>query len=471
MTILARGSCKNSTRPWLYYGSLLAVLLLSLASHCISAVAFGQHSHLIENIGLYVICQYSAMAGFMLLAWYTSPNATSLNAYKAMFVVAIIARFVLMDISPYTSNDVDRYLFDGRIAYDGYDPYQISHDDEMLIELRNQWQPPAEHAAYATLYPPVSLALFAFCSSFGVEEAQQAWQWLLLFVGLLTVGVSALVLRKAKKLKHFALIALSPLLILETGVGLHVDAISALAVISAIYLWQHKSHAFCGAVIGLGMSIKILPVMLLLPFFFSQETRKGAAKLVLNCVLTVMCIYGITYGLGYYPVGSIGVFFEKWRSASPLFTLIDAHLSGTHTIILIISIIALSASTIAYLCFRNRFPVQQNNVQAIIYACMQFSIALPLLISPVVFPWYLMPLIPVLALWPNLYLIGWMILMPLTYEVLGNFLAHQVWKPAQWPIVILGLWYLFTLFNIISSLIKRSKFSHTNSDLVRASLK
>jgi len=464
MTLQPNASLSYQLKPWLYYGSLLAILLLSLASHFIADVAKGQSTDNMANVGLYVIAQYTLMAFFMLLAWYNSPNESSFRHYKALLMVAIITRVVLIDIAPYTSNDVDRYLFDGRIAYEGYDPYQLSHDSPQLTELRAQWQPPPEHAAYATLYPPVSLALFAFASSFGVENAQLAWQWLLLIAGLSTVWVAALVLKQAKKLKHIALVALSPLLILETGVGLHIDAFSTLAVISALYLWQQKRNALCGAIIGLGMAIKILPVMLLLPFFFSQKTMLDAFTLVFNCVLTVALIYCTTYALGYYPVGSIGVFFEKWRSASPLFSLIGERLSSTEIVIVILSILTIFSSAIAYLSFRYRRSLatkdNQHPEQAsshILYASIQMAIALPLLVSPVVFPWYLLPLVPVLALWPNKYLIGWMLIMPLTYEVLGQFIAYQLWQPAQWPINMLSVWFVFTLCCLALFMVKQFK--------------
>lgn len=474
------GTINSSVKAWIYYGSLIGVLLLSFASYFIADVAQKQTTHLIGNVGSYVMWQYSLMALFMLLAWYSSSNLLQLKNYKALFFIAIVARVLLLDIAPYSSNDVDRYLFDGRIAYEGYDPYQVSHDNPQLTELRKEWQPPQEHAKYVTLYPPLSLALFTFSSSFGVENAQKVWQLILLTAGLLTLWIMGLVLKKAKKLKHLPLVALSPLLILETGVGLHLDALSTLTVIGAIYLWQHKKLAWCGAVIGIGMSIKVLPLMLLLPLFFIQRCFKKASALVINSLLMVVLIYGTTYALGFYPVGSIGVFFEKWRFASPLFSLINEQLSNGQIMALVLTIVGLFASAIAYFCYKSSFchnclknkklsskslsgqglssedfsnkEKEQNNNT--IYACLQLSVALPLLISPVVFPWYLMPLVPLLALWPNKYLIIWMLIMPLTYEVLGEFLANQIWEPAQWPIVILGIFYLFTLASAVIYIIK-----------------
>lgn len=472
-------------KPYVYYGSLIAVLLLSLSSYFIADVAQGKTTHPINTVSFYIIAQYSLMALFMLLTWYTSPNSSTFTSYKSLLLIAIVARVILIDIAPYTSNDVDRYLFDGRIAFEGYDPYQISHDDPKLTELRKTWQPPQEHAKYVTLYPPLSLALFTFSSSFGVENAQLAWQLILLIAGLLTVWVTGLVLKKAKKLKHLALVALSPLLILETGVGLHLDALSTLAVISAIYLWQQKKLACCGAVIGLGMAIKILPIMLLLPLFFIQRTIQGASTLVINSMLTVTLIYGTTYALGYYPVGSISVFFEKWRSASPLFSLVDNVLSPYQIMALIFGIVAILASVIAYLCYTYKFShyiLKNNNVNNehlsnkeaqqnnnIIYACLQLSVALPLLISPVLFPWYLLPLVPLLALWPNKYLIIWMLIMPLTYEVIGEFLSSQGWHPAQWPTTLLGVFYLFTLTSAFIYIVKHFQNLRTNTNTVHVS--
>lgn len=469
----------SSVNAWIYYASLLAVLLLSFASYFIADVAQGQTTHAISHVGSYVITQYSLMAFFMLIAWYTSPNSSTLKSYKWLLLIAVIARVALIDIAPYSSNDVDRYLFDGRIAYEGYDPYQVSHNNPQLTELRKEWQPPQEHAKYVTLYPPLSLAFFTFSSSFGIENAQKVWQLILLTTGLLTLWITGLVLKKANKLKHLALVALSPLLILETGVGLHLDALSTLAVICAIYLWQHKKMALCGGVIGLGMAIKILPLMLLLPLFFIQRSFKKASALVVNCALTITLVYGTTYALGFYPVGSISVFFEKWRSASPLFSVINEQLSNVQVMVLILSIVGVFVSAIAYFCYKNSFShhIKNNKVNSIglssedfnnnseknkesnnvIYACLQLSVALPLFISPVLFPWYLLPLVPLLALWPNKYLIIWMLIMPLTYEVLGEFMANQNWNPAQWPIVILGIFYLFTLFNACTYIVKHFK--------------
>jgi len=443
-------NCKR----WLYYSSLVCLVVLSFSSNFLADIALGQTNFSVENSGIFTIIQYSLMAFFMLLVWFLTPKVPAKSArltnYKTILITAVLVRLVLIDVEPYTSNDASRYLFDGRIAYEGYDPYRISHDAKQLTELRNQWQPPQEHLAYVTIYPPLALALFSYSSSFGVDNAELAWRCLLLLAGLLTVWLCALVLKKAGKLEHLALVALSPLLILETGVGLHIDAFSTLAVAAALYLWQRNLRWYCGIAIGFGMSLKVLPVMLLLPLFFMQKSLEAAFSLVAGWLVTVGLIYGFTVALGYMPVGSIAVFFEKWRNASALFFALDSIdmlATGYQLIAILLAIAIFTVLVIAFVSFKQKERHKTNT--DVIYYCMQLSLALPLLLSPVLFPWYLMPLVPLFALRPNIYLLTWLLLMPLTYEVLGDFLCCQLWLPADWPILLLGILYSLALLKLL----------------------
>jgi len=434
---------------------MVGVLLASSASRVLSELALEKTPILIENIGIYTIIQYCLMAGFMCLAWLTSPKSAQLKNYHALFFCAVLARLLLLDTTPYTSNDVDRYLFDGRLAYEGIDPYRVSHDAPELAPLRALWQPPSEHAAYVTLYPPLALALFSFSSSFGVDWAVMVWKALLLVAGLLTVWLAALVLKQAGKLENLALVALSPLLILETGIGLHLDAFSTLAVVVALYLWQQKLMLACGVAIGVGMAIKVLPIMLLLPLFFAQRFFKDMVSLAAGCFMTVLFVYGLAFMFGYHPIGSIGVFFEKWRNASPLFTALDYLLPLYSLQAALLSIAFVSAGIIAILSYR----IRKNSSAASdsIFNHLQWSLALPLVLSPVLFPWYLLPLVPLLALRPNATLLAWLLIMPLTYEVLGGFLCCQHWDPAQWPTVLLGGLYTLVFVNLLRVFIKSMK--------------
>ena len=59
--------------------------------------------------------------------------------------------------------------------------------------------------------------------------------------------------------------------------------------------------------------------------------------------------------------------------------------------------------------------------------------------SPVLFPWYALSLLPLLALAPSGILIGWTSALPFTYEVIDAFDLSGVWAPSIWPQIVLVL--------------------------------
>ncbi|NRA60727.1 MAG: DUF2029 domain-containing protein [Psychrobium sp.] len=444
MSSLAPVVKSNAFESSQYALGLMLVLFGAGVSHLFSDVK--QSSS--DLLGTLTVLQFSGMALGMLLVWSVQKPIHKLSEVKWLLLVAILARLLLLGVDPYTSNDVGRYLFDGKIALTGLDPYVVNHQHPLLVELRQIWQPPAEHAAYSTLYPPLSLALFALTATAGPEYAQLTWQLVLTLVSIATLFASIWVLRHANKLQHLPLVALSPILILESGLGLHVDAVTALLVMLAIGAWQRQRIGICGVLIGLGVLVKILPLMLLLPLLFVSRSVRAAVLLLLSAILTVVVGYMLTFALGFEPIGSIGVFFEKWRFASPIFSGLSLILSSDEIFLLCISLVGITAASIAYVSF------QKRDEHSSLFTLLQLSVALPLIVSPVLFPWYLMALVLLLALQPNVYLILWLCLMPLTYEVLGAFNHEQLWLPADWPVVFLGMLYAMTALKLLAELWK-----------------
>ena len=492
LSVCKQEALAQAGKRGLVYLSLMAVLVLIGSSHWLGQL----HGELLAGLqpptiagisinfgtfdfGNLVIGQFTLMMLSMLVVWYCglkTLNANSVTKDKDSFVwlvlaVGVLARLILIGADPYTSNDVDRYLFDGRIALTGLDPYQVSHDHPALAQLRELWQPPAEHAKYPTLYPPLALAMFAFAANIGVgfdvESAQLAWQLMLTGASIASLYFIYLLLKAHNKLQHLPLVALSPILIVETGVGLHLDAFSTLAVVAALYYWHRNKLSLVGICIGLGVLCKILPLVLLMPLVFANFSWRRSSIIVLSALSVIIAGYGITLALGFYPVGSIGVFFEKWRFAAPLFSLLN-QLNPQAFVIALTAIttsliVAVGLLAISHQQLNNQQTVVNKEIasaesdlktkhytlsEPLILAC-HLALVIPLLISPVLFPWYLMPLAALLALKPNAALMIVLGVMPLTYEVLNQFICCQIWQPAQWPIVLLASAYLFALVSLI----------------------
>lgn len=435
---------KRTPNRVIFHISCVSAVLISLLSFLLAALGAEKPPY---NMGTYTAVHYSLMALAMLLAWKSAPQGRSLAELRTLLVIAVFIRLILVGSAPYTSNDVNRYLFDGRIAIEGVDPYRVSHDAPALAQLREQWQPPSEHAKYVTLYPPVSLALFALAASTGLDNALMTWKLMLLVASMAILWFGAHVLQHAGKLHHLPLLALSPLLLFESAIGLHVDTFSALAVVMAIYFWQRQAVLLTAVAIGVGTAIKLVPIMLILPLVFTFPNVKIATRFIATVFSTIIALYAITLLLGFHPVGSIAVFFEKWRFAAPLFVVLDQWFDGQQILIIMLLLAGgITLSLAAWLWNKQKhMPVGISSIAL----AGQIALSVPLLISPVVFPWYLLPLVPLMALHPNRYVLGWSVLMPLTYEVLNGFLSVGQWQPALWPIWLVGLIQLTAVMAIL----------------------
>lgn len=361
----------------------------------------------------------------LMLAVWRLGQALDQHAPRRALWAGCAALLLLLPAPALTTHDPERYLWDGAVAAAGHDPYRLNPDAPALAGLRAQWPTPAEHAAYPTLYPPAALALFTVSAAFGREGAPRVWKMLVTLAGLATLVLGADLLRRHQAQKHLPLLALSPLLILETGIGAHVDVFCALALTALLWGLSQERLRAAGAALALGTLFKLLPIFALVPAVLALGLRRGARLLL--AVLAVLGVgYALAFAVGWQPLGSLPVFFERWRFGSPLFALIESMFPAQALVIAA----ALALLLFAFALVRARTHIIQG---------ITLGLCAPLLFSPVLFPWYLCALLPLLALAPSAFLLTWVSIAPLTYEVLDGFALNGVWAPAVWPLWALAL--------------------------------
>ena len=141
------------------------------------------------------------------------------------------------------------------------------------------------------------------------------------------------------------------------------------------------------------------------------------------------------FWLGYKPLGLLPVFFEKWRGGAPLYPILEnlnTTLGLSNNIFLagLIGLAAIGFSISAWLAKRGKIEI-----------ALTLTLAVPLMLSPVLFPWYLMSLVIFLALRPSYTLFLLITLAPLSYVVLNQWLSEQIWQQPLWPekVLLAGL--------------------------------
>ena len=407
-------------------GTVASLLIITLFLCCIAIYFIPLF--LSENIGTGYIYIHLLMTGIMVWVWYHQ-----ILTSKHLLIVGIGLRLALLPLDPLTSNDVERYLWDGAVLLSGFDPYRISPDDPIISSLRAVWPTPAEHGAYATIYPPGAIILFAISALAGPELGVWVWKSLTTLASITALIVIYKLLQQRSTMRHLSLFALSPLLILETGVGGHIDIFLVLSIVLTLAALEAKRFSLAGAVLALGTSIKFIPILIAGPIILAIPYKRTIN--FLGCLfLTLLLIYGLTFLMGYQPIGIVGEFFSKWRGGAPVFAFLDYYLDMPFLMIALVVLVLLIFGTAAILSLRGYLVL-----------AMMITLAAPLLVSPIVYPWYLSVLVPFLALRPTATVLLWTTVVPLGYVVLNDWLANGIWAPPNWPVWMIGLALLLGL--------------------------
>jgi len=384
-------------------------------------------------IGTGYILIFLGMTVLSVITW----QRKIISPFSAL-ILSLLGCLFLAPLLPYTSNDSQRYLWDGAVLLSGLDPYVIAPNDPLVASLREIWPTPEEHAQYPTLYPPGGLILFSLCSLAGPSYAIWIWKIMTTLAVMLSLSFTYKLLILRDLTRHFYLVAFSPLLLFESQIGVHLDIFSVLGVVLALWCLEKEKIILAGAIIGLAATIKFLPAVIVGPFLFYLRPRQ-AFKLFVSSSLTWLSIYGMMFGLGYKPLGLLPTFFEKWRGGAPVFPVLEhvkgmLGLSSRSFLFCLMGLSLMGFSLSAWFARRGKINL-----------ALMLSLAVPLLLSPVLFPWYLLTLIPFLALRPSLTLFLAVTLAPLSYVVLNRWLSEGVWDQATWPAQVLGFCLLIGL--------------------------
>ena len=97
------------------------------------------------------------------LALWALVRATRRRPWGLAGVLALAAllRLLLLPLPPELSRDVWRYLWEGRVAAAGGNPYVTAPDAPSLVGLRDEGWARVHHRDVPTVYPPLPLAMSA----------------------------------------------------------------------------------------------------------------------------------------------------------------------------------------------------------------------------------------------------------------------------------------------------------------------
>lgn len=265
---------------------------------------------------------------------------------RAIWAFALLFRLTLLLASPPTlSDDVYRYIWDGRLANSGVNPYAHPANSPLLDQFDSPQRALVNHNWMATPYLPASQGLFAAVYRLA-PDSPRAFQGAAIFFDLLTGLLVTDILGRLGLPRTRGLIYLwNPLVIVEFAHSAHLDALMIFLMTAALWFLvafrpgHRRSGRFAlGSVITLaaGTLTKGVPA-LLLPVV---AWRWGWRRIILYAGLIVsLCLpfaLGAGWGLagplnGEGLFGAIRIYTTYWNYNSGLYHWLEVALSGYQT--------------------------------------------------------------------------------------------------------------------------------------------
>jgi len=360
-------------------------------------------------------------------------------AIAVVLVVAILARLALAVHPPTLSDDIYRYVWDGRVQAAGINPYRYPPRSPALEQLRDARIYENLNRKFApTIYPPAAQGVFRV--AYAAHPDSVRWTKLV-FVGVDAIAImllALLLLRYGRRPELALLYAWHPLALVEVGHGGHVDVV-AVALLLGSLLLNVRGRPLAAGIALAGAALVKFYALAALPALAARGKRR-AALLVTAAAGTVVLAYLPFLEVGTRVLGYLPGYLEEegFDSGGRFYLLGLVGLDGS-TASSLYQLLALAAlGALALAVWRRRGNEPEGTALLLVAAL--------LLVTPA-YPWYvLLPLALLPFAGPRLLLVGSALaatafLLYVHLKAPGNptWPLHVVWGGTGLSAVIAGL--------------------------------
>jgi alpha-1,6-mannosyltransferase len=396
-----------------------------------------QHVYDTDGFTILTLVQGVLYLAAVVLTW---RGGLSRRALLAVLAVAALMRLAVLLAPPYLSDDINRYVWDGRVEAAGINPYRYVPSDPRLAALRDETIfPHINRSDYApTIYPPV--AEYIFFLGTRLRESLTAMKATLLVFELVGVVLLLRLLRDLRLPRERILIyAWHPLTVWEFAGSGHVDAAIVTFVLLALWARRREKAWLTGSALAAAALVKFFPAIL-----FPALYRRWDWKMPLAAAATILVAYLPFIGAGSAVLGFLpdylkeeglqsGAGFFLWNvlgSVAPL-----EHVGSA-------PYLAVAAAALLALALQSLFAAEGRYPAS----AMTLAVATTVLLSPH-YPWYFAWIVPLICFTPRASALYLTVACPLLYFVPGGAELEGARMPFEWaiygPFVVLAAFELW----------------------------
>lgn len=372
---------------------------------------------------------------FLFISWLIFKTEIPYQHIYFLISLAFLLRLSFLNTNPIGSDDIYRYMWDGKIQTSGINPYLYPPNNEHLNSYHTTLLPKAlNFQEMRTIYFPLSQWLFYLGYNLSGESVW-GYKLLLFFFELLTLAGLFQLLRKLKiDLKYSLLYLFCPLSIFQFALDAHLDGFGLPFLIFSLFFYLDDKKILSMILLGLSFSIKPVGLVLLPVFFLNEKTLAGKIKIALIPLIAFFSQF-IFYIFSTNPFEALFIFTKNWYFNGFVFNLINEVIRNNQFSRLICGAL-LILSLIPIYFSKRELPEK-----------IYFAVLLLMIFSPVVHPWYITwiaVLIPFAQKRSGIYFIA---ASSLTAITIFNYQINGIWKDYWFVLIIeyLPLIFLFIL--------------------------
>jgi len=390
---------------------------------------FAYHIHRSDFTNVFVI--YAAL--FLLFLGIYQPKK---NNFLILASVGILFRIIFIVAIPNLSQDFYRFIWDGRMLLNGFNPYLftpesfIQNGELPINQAQELYKGMGQlNGSNFTNYPPINQLCFVLANLFSSNSILGSVivmriQIILADIGILYFG------KKLLEQLHLPVSAiflyfLNPFIIIELTGNLHFESVMLFFLVWSLYLLHAGKWKTAAVVLACSIAVKLIP-LLFLPLFYQRFKLKQLiifyGIILTTVVLLYLPFFNATFITNY--TQSVGLWFKTFEFNASFYYLARAigyQISGYNQIVVIGKIIPLLViSIILIITF---FRENKTSIQLI--TAMLFSLSIYFFLSTTVHPWYVASLVLLSIFTKFRFALVWSFIIILSYHAYANNVFNE----------------------------------------------
>ncbi|HWY53834.1 MAG TPA: hypothetical protein VNZ03_05190 [Terriglobales bacterium] len=333
-------------------------------------------------------------------------------------VLAAVWHTAFLAVPAGADDDIHRYVWDGRVQRLGYNPYIVVPSDPALAGLHTPETRTLNNAYLPSPYPAGAELFFRAVAA--IHESVFTLKVAFVVCDFAIVFILLDILRRSGQGAHWVLAyAWNPLLAVEVAGSGHVDIVGVLLLTVSVAALLRRWRTVAAVAFGLAVAVKFLPIVLL-PLYWKRVRIRDAAL----AAIIVGLLYVPFSDHGRILTGSLGTYVHSFRFNAPVFAMLER-----------VATPELVAGFAVLVGFLTAIWMRAKSA-ALSSGAFAWPMAASLLFAPVVYPWYLLWMVPFVRSVSTLPIIIWTVSIIPTYYVWHLRTLGRPWVLPGWIMLL-----------------------------------